>query len=204
MGALRALLLPLLLLLVLLLLVLLLPMLPLLLRRLAVEQDALNVHAQLGHFLKPLGGDEVLLVAFGRVFHEPLQLLRSFDKNATDSKGIHGSETVLVLGLGCHWSPLIEDGKISALLSLESRTCRLNRLCRANGRRSPCTLKRRPLPCYRSQTRVASSLCSLACRGRGQNTNALCPGRPPSRRPQPAPCAPGKLRRAYSRRCTRG
>lgn len=102
MGALRALLLPLLVLLLMWLLRLRLPLLPLFLRRLAVEQDALNVHAQLGHFFKPLGGDEVLLVAFGRIFHDPLQLFRSFDKDATDSKGIHGSETVLVLSLGCH------------------------------------------------------------------------------------------------------
>lgn len=104
MGALRALLLPLLvlLLMLLMLLMLLLPLLPLFLRRLAVEQDALNVHAQLGHFLKTLWGNEVLLMAFGRIFHDPFQLFRRFDKNATDSKGIHGSETVLVLGLGCH------------------------------------------------------------------------------------------------------
>lgn len=84
------------------LLVLLLTLLPLVFRRLPVEQNALNVHAQFGHFLKPFGGDEVLLVAFSLVFHDPLQLLRSFDKDASDSKGIHGSETVLVLGLGCH------------------------------------------------------------------------------------------------------
>jgi len=101
-------------------LLLLLPLL-MLFRRLPVEQNALNVHAQLGHFFKPFGGDEVLLVALSRVFHDPLQLLRGFDKDASDRKGIHGSETVLVLGLGCHWSPLIEDGKISALLSLAFR-----------------------------------------------------------------------------------
>jgi len=87
-----------------LLLLVLLALLPLLLlfRRLPVKQGALNVHAQFGHFLKPLGGDEILPVAFGLVFHDPLQLLRGIDEDASNSKGIHGSETVLVLGLGFH------------------------------------------------------------------------------------------------------
>lgn len=105
MGTLRVLMLPLLvlrLMLLLMLLMLLLPLLPLFLRRLAVKQHALNVHAQFGHLFKPLGGDEVLLVALGRVLHDPLRLLSRFHKDASDGKGIHGSETVLVLGLGCH------------------------------------------------------------------------------------------------------
>lgn len=117
MGALCALLL-----LPLLVLLSLLSLLPMLFGRLAVKQYALNVHAQFGHFFKPLGGDEVLLVALGRVLHDPLHLLRCFDKDASDSKGIHGSETVLMLGLGCHWSPLIDDGKISYALSPALRT----------------------------------------------------------------------------------
>lgn len=81
-----------------------LPLLPVLLlfRRLAVKQRTFNVHAQFGHFFKPLGGDEVLPVAFGLVLHNPLRLLCGIDEDVSDSKGINGSETVLVLVLGFH------------------------------------------------------------------------------------------------------
>ncbi len=99
----------------------LLALLPLLLRRLPVKQDPLHVHAEFAHLLESFGSDEVLPLTVGLVFHNPLQLLDGFDEDTSNRKRIHRSETVLLLGLGCHRSPL-EDGKFSALLSLVFRT----------------------------------------------------------------------------------
>jgi hypothetical protein len=79
--------------------------------RLPVKQDPLHVHAQFGHFFKPFGADEVLPLAVGLVFHNPLKLLGGFDKDTSDRKRIHGSETVLLLGLGFHGVLLIGDGR---------------------------------------------------------------------------------------------
>jgi hypothetical protein len=71
-------------------------------RRLPVEQGTLDIHAQLGHLFKSRGSDEVLPVPFGRVFHDPLQLLCGIDEDTPNGKRIHWSQTFFVFGLGFH------------------------------------------------------------------------------------------------------
>ena len=84
-------------------------------RRLPVEQHAFDIHAQFGHFFKPLGRDVVLPVTFRLIFFDPFQLLGSLNKNAAHSKRIDRPETVLFITLGSHSAPLVDDGKIPAL-----------------------------------------------------------------------------------------
>ncbi len=91
-----------------------------LLRRLPVQQSALDIHSQLGHFFEALGSDEVLPVTLSLVFFNPLQILRGFYKDIADSKGIDRSQTVLVFALRFHFAPLIDDGKMLALSRLRS------------------------------------------------------------------------------------
>ena len=84
--------------------------------RLPVEQGAFDIHAQLAHFFESPGRDEVLTMAVGLVLYDPLQLFRGIDKDTSNRKRIHGSQTVRVFGLGFHGAPLVEDGKDSCVV----------------------------------------------------------------------------------------
>ena len=80
--------------------------------RLPVQERPFDVHAELAHFLEAFGSDVVLLLTVDLFFRDPLQLFCRFNKDTSDGKRIDWSETVLVFALGCHLTPLVDDGKI--------------------------------------------------------------------------------------------
>lgn len=88
--------------------------------RLPVHQSLLDIHTELCHLFEPLGGDEILSMAFGLLFLDPLKFLGGLDKGTADGEGIDWSQTVIVFTLGFHLAPLAGGGMNFALYFVRS------------------------------------------------------------------------------------